>query len=111
MPDRRVSTRYRLKHELPCNVNVALGGSSWSAALADISMDGIGIISGCWLPPETTILVELGDSAPVPRVFLAHLCHATRRPTGDFHLGARLVNHLTEQEIFKLIQGTKDSPD
>ena len=106
MPERRAFPRYYPRREVPCSINVALGGSSWMGKLADLSTDGIGIISGCWLPAETTILVELGHAAPLPRIFLAHLCHATRRPTGDFHLGARLVNHLTEDEVHELTEQT-----
>ena len=110
MADRRAFVRYRPHAALPCRVNVVLGGSSWPAEVVDLSTDGIGISSACWLPTETSLLVQVGDPAThTARTFLAHVRHATRRPAGDFHVGARLVNHLTEEQVRELTQAVERS--
>ncbi|HEV3084973.1 MAG TPA: PilZ domain-containing protein [Gemmataceae bacterium] len=102
MPDRRAFVRYRPNRELPCWVNVVLVGSSWLAEVVDISTDGIGISSACWLPAESHLLVRLANADNIARTFLAHVRHATPRAGGDFHLGARLVNHLSEEQVREL---------
>jgi len=96
--------RYRPNRELPCWVNVVLVGSSWLAEVLDISTEGIGISSACWLPAESHLLVRLADADNIARTFLAHVRHATPRAGGDFHLGTRLVNHLSEEQVRELIR-------
>jgi len=108
--DRRAFVRYCPDRDLPCSVNVVLGGSSWTARLADLSTDGIAIISDCWLPAETTLLAKLDAAGDLAcRTFLAHLCHATPRPSGDYHLGARLVNGLTKEQLREFMQSANDN--
>jgi hypothetical protein len=104
VPERRAVIRHQPSRELLCIVNVALGGNRWPARVADVSTDGIGILSDCWLPTETMLLIDLGAPAETAaRVFLGHLRHATRRPSGGYHLGARLVNHLSSEQILDLV--------
>ena len=110
MPDRRAFVRYRPHAELACRVNVVLGRSSWLAQVVDVSTDGIGITSDCWLPAETGLLVQVGNpGGNATRTFLAHVRHATRTPAGHFHVGARLVNHLTERQVRELTGAVQGS--
>jgi hypothetical protein len=103
--NRRAFARYQPDGLLPCNVNVVLGGSSWPAIVADVSTDGVAIVCNSWLPPETTLLIELGPQAdPATRTLLAHVCHATPRPSGGYHLGGRLITPLTEEQVAALTQ-------
>jgi PilZ domain len=105
VPERRAFARYQPARLLPCNVNVVLGGSSWPAMVADVSTDGVSIISDSWLPAETTLLIELGSQAEAGmRTLLAHVRHATPRLSGGYHLGGRLINPLTEEQIAALTQ-------
>ena len=105
MRERRAFVRHQPSQELLCKVNVVLGGSYWTARVGDISTDGIGIISDSWLPAETTLVVEVRHPASSDcRTLLAHLCHATRRPSSDYQLGARVINHLTEEQVGALIE-------
>ena len=85
MPERRAFARYQPARLLPCNVNVVLGESSWPAMVADVSTDGVSIISDSWLPAETMLLIELGCQAEAgTRTLLAHVRHATPRPCALF---------------------------
>ena len=108
MLERRAFARYFLTPERGCSVNVVLGGSRWPARVADLSTDGIGILSDCWLPPETTLFVELSPTGTNPaRTFLVHVRHATPKPSGGYQLGARLVNHLTEGEVREMVNSSE----
>ena len=103
--DRRVAVRHRPRCELPCRVSVVLSSRSWPARVSDLCRHGIGILSNCWIPTETPLLVTMGaPSMRAGRVVLVRLCHATPTAKGEYHLGAAIVQGLTDQQVLDLLQ-------
>jgi hypothetical protein len=62
------------------------------------------LLSSHWLPPETTLLVELEDDASSPpRVLVLHVRHATSAQAGRYLIGGSLSNRLSQEDLASLL--------
>lgn len=100
MIERRSEGRKQPAREVRCRVNVVMGGSSWTAKVANLSTAGIGLLARYWLPAEAGLLVELNAAAgSLRRVLVVSVKHARATAAGEFLIGGHLTTPISDAEV------------
>jgi len=102
--ERRASIRFRVERPATGRALISNTYQSLSAQLADLSLEGIGLVTDRPLEPGTRIDVELQGPGGVPYELLAEVVHARVRPDGRWHCGCTLVWKLAEEELRFLLK-------
>jgi hypothetical protein len=71
-----------------------------AAHLRDLSVQGLGILTGCWFAPGTLIRIQFFDSTrKASHVLPAEVKHATELADGRWFLGCFLLRLLSVDEV------------
>ena len=75
-----------------------------TAAFADLSAQGAGVLLNQPLPPETFCILLIKTTAGDRRYeLLGRVMHATTRPTGDWLIGCQFIDPLTADDLDALL--------
>ena len=103
LEERRASVRYTCRG-ISCSVRILTAPEPAWLQIRTLSEQGIGFVQNRPLRPGTEMPVEVINSAGTfSRTLAIKVRHASRRPQGDYLIGAEFVEFLSHQDLCTLL--------
>lgn len=104
MIERRAWVRFPCGMETSCQPLASAVGQQWSGHVRDLSAGGVGVVLNRRFELGTLLTIEVLSNSDKPsRTFLGRVIHVHSQPDGSWHMGCRLANSLSEDDVQALL--------